>query len=93
MSTLLETGMISAIGRKEYEKHYKNQKLSYYQAILGHCYSCCCGYQDGKEDCGIKECTLYPFMPYGEIAKNKPKRQNTQKQLENAKRLSTYKKK
>ena len=32
--------------------------------VLAKCYECTNGYADGKIDCGITSCPLYPFMPY-----------------------------
>jgi len=54
----------SAQGRKELLKHLRGGKLSYKQAILAECYYCTCYYADGKNDCEMPECSLYPFMPY-----------------------------
>jgi len=33
-------------------------------AILSKCHDCCGQYMDGKQDCGVRKCPLYPFMPY-----------------------------
>lgn len=55
---------ISARGRKECIKHLKGGKLTRKEAVLAKCYDCCCGYEDGKEDCKVKGCPLHPYMPF-----------------------------
>jgi hypothetical protein len=55
---------IKARGGKELKKYLDGGRLTPKQMILATCYSCMGGYTDGKLDCGIKECPLYPVMPY-----------------------------
>ncbi len=55
---------ISARGRRELAKHFKGGKLTRKEAVLAKCYDCCCGYEDGKEDCKVKGCPLHPYMPF-----------------------------
>ena len=57
---------IRAKGRKEYLKHKSGGRLTPKQAILARCYDCMGYYIDGRMDCQIPECPLYPFMPYRE---------------------------
>ena len=57
---------IRAIGRKEFERHRSGGRLTQRQAIIARCFDCCGGYVDGKVDCKLTECPLYPFMPYRE---------------------------
>ena len=59
----LEVG-ISAKGKNELIKHLTGKRLTRGQAILAKCYDCMGGFNDGKQDCEITECSLYPFMPY-----------------------------
>ena len=54
----------SAQGRKELLKHFNGGKLTRKQAILANCYDCTCYYADGRKDCKMSECPLYPYMPY-----------------------------
>ena len=56
---------MNARGCKELKAHQLGKKLSLKQAILAKCADCLCNYADGKIDCKIPECPLYPFMPYG----------------------------
>ena len=60
-----ESNMVKAIGRTEFEKYSKKyEPLSRTNAILAKCYECNGGYVDGKFDCEVIACPLYPFMPY-----------------------------
>ena len=53
-----------AQGAKEMKKHEVGLRLTHRQAILAKCYECTNGYLDGKDDCSIPNCPLYPMMPY-----------------------------
>ena len=63
---------IAARGRGEYQKHLDGKRLSRGQAGLAKCYECMGGYCDGKADCGISKCPLYPYMPYRAKKADKP---------------------
>jgi len=45
-------------------KHMHGEKLTRGQAILAKCSECMCDYVDGRVDCRVNKCPLYPFMPY-----------------------------
>jgi hypothetical protein len=60
----IEKHGLSARGRKEILAHLEGKKLTLKQAVLGKCYDCMGYYSDGKVDCEMKNCTLYPFMSY-----------------------------
>ena len=53
-----------AKGRKELIDHLQQKQLSAKEAIHAKCYDCLGMYADGKVDCDIPDCPLYPFMPY-----------------------------
>lgn len=53
-----------AIGKREYEAYKADQNLTRGQSMKAKCYECMGGYADGRMDCGIKDCPLYPWMPY-----------------------------
>ena len=53
-----------AIGQKELLKHLSGGKLTFKQAIYARCYDCMGMYADGKVDCKMPHCSLYPFYPY-----------------------------
>lgn len=54
----------TARGQGELLKHLSGQRLTLKQAVNAHCYDCMNYYSDGKVDCKIRHCSLYPFMPY-----------------------------
>jgi len=56
----------SARGQKELIKHLSGERLTLKQAINAHCYDCTGFFADGKVDCGVKHCSLHPFMAYNE---------------------------
>lgn len=62
-----------AKGAKEIRKHLKGKELTPTEAILGKCADCMASYVDGMIDCGMPECTLYPFMPYKKNNKKEDK--------------------
>jgi len=51
-------------GKTNLLKHLYGQSLTRNQAILAKCADCCGYYIDGRADCEIEDCPLYPFMPY-----------------------------
>jgi len=70
----IETIGKSARGQKELLKHLNGEKLTFRQAIIANCYDCMGYYVDGKVDCELKDCPLYPFMPFRpKIKKTGPK--------------------
>lgn len=56
---------ITASGRRELLKYLEGARITQRQAILAKCYDCMAFYTDGKGDCKLLDCPLYPFMPYG----------------------------
>jgi len=61
-----EIGGIKALGRKEFQKHQAGGRLTPRQMLKAKCFDCMGGFIDGKMDCGIKTCPLYPLMAYRE---------------------------
>jgi energy-coupling factor transporter ATP-binding protein EcfA2 len=55
----------SGSGKKELLKHLSGLPLIRSQAIKAACYQCMGYFLDGRIDCKITSCPLYPFMPYG----------------------------
>ena len=53
-------------GRTQYLRFLQGTKLTYMEAVHAKCVECCCGYADGRQDCGVPTCPLYGFMPYRE---------------------------
>ena len=54
-----------ARGNKELKKYLAGESLTQRKAILAKCADCMGYYVDGKLDCQMPDCSLYPFMPYG----------------------------
>ena len=53
-----------ARGTKELRKHLQGERLTTRQMVLAKCCDCLGYYIDGKMDCQIPACPLYPLMPY-----------------------------
>lgn len=58
-------------GRTQYLRYLQGEKLTYMQAVHAKCAECCCGYADGRVDCGVSTCPIYQFMPYRELLDDK----------------------
>ena len=65
---------MSGRGTTYFEAYRQGKSLTPRQAILAKCSECTCHYVDGREDCGIPDCTLYPYMPYGNAPRKKIRR-------------------
>jgi len=59
----------SAKGKMHLLKYLNGETTTIRGAALAKCYECMNMYADGKVDCGIKDCPLYPFMPFRKGAK------------------------
>jgi len=51
-------------GRNQYIRFLDGERLTQKQAILAKCFECCNGFIDGREDCEMSDCSLYPLMTY-----------------------------
>ena len=74
---------IMARGRKELLKHLDGERLTIRQMVLARCFDCMGYFVDGKADCEIPDCPLYPLMPYrkkGEKYRSAPARNLTDDQ-------------
>lgn len=72
----------SSGGRQNTIKYLSGDMLSARQSIISHCFDCSGGYVDGRNDCEVPWCSLYPFMPYGKMKKQRyirPERRNEEK--------------
>jgi len=67
----------TARGQKELLKHLSGGKLTFKQAIYAKCYDCCCYHVDGKHDCNMLHCPLYPFMAYNPNRKKQTKKETS----------------
>lgn len=57
---------MAARGKQELIRHLNGEGLTRGQAILAKCYDCMGYYADGKKDCKVQRCPLYPFSHYRE---------------------------
>ncbi len=60
-------------GKKELLKHLNDEKVTKGEAIIAKCYECNGYYIDGKADCKMPDCPLYPYMIYREGGPRKVK--------------------
>ena len=70
--TVLETVLSvkkESAGRSHLIKYLKGVRLTQRQAILAYCCACMGYFIDGRNDCKMPECPLYPYMPYREDKK------------------------
>jgi len=72
-------------GRKHLMAHMEGKRLSFKQAILAKCYECMNGFIDGKQDCGVCDCPLYPYMPFSSRKALKISREVTPEALQRLK--------
>lgn len=64
-------GVPASSGRTNLLKHLEGAKLTARQAVIAKCCDCMGYYVDGRMDCKMPDCSLYPFMPYREGEKYK----------------------
>lgn len=51
-------------GREAFRRHLEGKKQGPVQAIKAKCFTCMGGWADGRTDCGMEQCPLYPWQPY-----------------------------
>lgn len=62
-------------GIKELQRYQLDgKKLSPMQSMKAKCAECMGNYEDGKMDCAIPDCPIYPFMVYGAVWKGRLKK-------------------
>jgi len=84
---------IMAQGRKELIKHLKGGPISRKEAMVAKCYDCMGYYADGRADCEILDCPLYPFNPAGEKWKMRERKEINSKTLKALKKSQIRKQK
>ncbi len=55
---------ITSRGKTHLIRHMEGERLTQRQAILAKCCECMGYHVDGRNDCDMPDCPLYPFMPY-----------------------------
>lgn len=61
---------MSGIGSAALKKHLEGRRLTRSQAIQAKCAECCGDFSDGRFDCEIPACPLYPWQPYRKTGVN-----------------------
>ncbi len=56
----------TAKGKKELIKYLEGGRLTPKQAIQAKCFDCTCYYADGRQDCKMPSCCLYPLMTFNQ---------------------------
>lgn len=54
----------SGIGKQSLLQYLKGKQLHRKKSIEAKCYECMGYYADGRVDCLIPDCPLYPYNPY-----------------------------
>ncbi len=54
-------------GQRHYLAYLEGADIGRSAAMTAKCFECCGGYIDGRVDCGVKSCPIYPWMPYAKI--------------------------
>ena len=72
---------MNAKGLRELNSYLDGTKLTLKQMVLAKCADCTNGYLDGKIDCKVDKCPLYPSMPYGASWMGREKRTISQERL------------
>ncbi len=62
---------LRAKGKTELLRHLEGKKLTHKQAIYAKCYDCMGYFIDGRMDCRLCGCSLYPFMVYRNTAQGR----------------------
>jgi hypothetical protein len=70
MQMAVESAPLS-IGRGDALLHVSGHKLPASSAIRVKCWDCSGHYVDGRQDCRVPWCPLYPWMPYGTMRKER----------------------
>lgn len=63
--------MPQAAGNTFYEMQRKGKILTRKQAMLAKCADCMGHYVDGRVDCRVTTCPLFPFRPYKDAQNEK----------------------
>lgn len=61
---------MTGAGSSDLRRHLAGESLTLSQAVKAKCCNCMAGYVDGRISCELKECPLWPFMPYNEARRH-----------------------
>jgi hypothetical protein len=54
------------------DKHLAGERLTRGQALVAKCADCMNRWRDGRQDCRIPKCALYPYRPYQGLGVDDP---------------------
>jgi len=83
---------VTAKGKRELLSYLEGGRLTRKEVMLAKCYECCNGYADGKVDCGIESCPLYPYMPFSACKITSGRKLTPERRAEVAERLTQARK-
>ena len=83
---------LTAKGKRELLKYLEGEKLTRKEAMLAKCYECLNGYADGKVDCAIESCPLYPYMPFSACKNTSGRKLTPEQRAKIAERLTQARK-
>ena len=72
--TLIQKSGKASAGKTNLLKHLRGERLTQRQAILAKCCDCMGYHNDGRMDCRMPHCSLYPFRPYKDDPALSPKK-------------------
>ena len=78
---------MKARGVKELKRYLNGDRLTQRQAIIAKCADCMNYYGDGRIDCLISDCPLYPYQPYQKTV-SIPKKHHKSMTIEHKKALA-----
>lgn len=65
----IEEHGVTSRGKTQMLRHLNGEKLTRNQSISAKCFDCMGWYQDGRLDCRMPNCPLFPFRSYKEASK------------------------
>ncbi|MBW2645073.1 MAG: hypothetical protein JRE23_02640 [Deltaproteobacteria bacterium] len=83
---------LTAQGKRELLKYLAGGKLTRKETMLAACYECMNGYADGKVDCGIESCPMYPYMPFSAHKTTSGRKLTPEQRVEAGERLKKARK-
>lgn len=63
---------LRAKGKSELVKHLEGRRLTFKEAVYAKCFDCMGFFMDGRNDCKLSRCPLYPFMVFNPSKRKKP---------------------
>lgn len=55
---------LESTGKRLFIAYLKGEEITRKEGMAAKCFDCMGGYADGRKDCRVPHCPLYPWMPY-----------------------------